>query len=83
MLSDSISRRAKKSTERELAELMELFTLVEGHYTGERHQRSRSRIYRLSDGTRTEQEFRFVANQFDFSNKTFMGKTGPWRGDEI
>jgi hypothetical protein len=63
-------------------ELMELFTLGEGHYT-ENDIKAAARAF---TGYRTDgptQEFRFVANQFDLSNKIFMGKTGPWRGDEI
>lgn len=63
-------------------ELMELFTLGEGHYT----ENDIKEAARAFTGYRTDgqtQEFRFVANQFDLSNKTFMGKTGPWRGDEI
>jgi uncharacterized protein (DUF1800 family) len=63
-------------------ELMELFTLGEGHYT----ENDIKEAARAFTGYRTDgqtQEFRFVASQFDLSNKTFMGKTGPWRGDEI
>jgi Protein of unknown function (DUF1800) len=61
---------------------MELFTLGEGHYT-ENDTKAAARAF---TGYRTDgptQEFRFVANQFDLSNKIFMGNTGPWRGDEI
>jgi Protein of unknown function (DUF1800) len=29
------------------------------------------------------EEFRFVPAQFDPSDKTFLGKTGPWRGDQV
>jgi uncharacterized protein (DUF1800 family) len=63
-------------------ELMELFTLGEGHYT----ENDIKEAARAFTGYRTDgqtQEFRFIANQFDLSNKTFMGKIGPWRGDEI
>jgi uncharacterized protein (DUF1800 family) len=63
-------------------ELMELFTLGEGHYT----ENDIKEAARAFTGYRTDgptQEFRFVANQFDPSNKNFMGRTGPWRGDEI
>jgi uncharacterized protein (DUF1800 family) len=63
-------------------ELMELFTLGEGHYT----ENDIKEAARAFTGYRTDgqtQEFRFVANQFDPSDKTFMGRTGPWRGDEI
>jgi uncharacterized protein (DUF1800 family) len=63
-------------------ELMELFTLGEGHYT-ENDVKEAARAF---TGYRTDgqtQEFRFVANQFDSSAKTFIGRTGPWRGDEI
>jgi uncharacterized protein (DUF1800 family) len=63
-------------------ELMELFTLGEGHYT----ENDIKEAARAFTGYRTDgqtQEFRFVANQFDSSDKTFMGKVGPWRGDQI
>jgi uncharacterized protein (DUF1800 family) len=63
-------------------ELMELFTLGEGNYA----ENDIKEAARAFTGYRTDgqtQEFRFVANQFDPSDKTFMGKTGPWRGDEI
>ena len=62
-------------------ELMELFTLGEGHYT-EDDVKAAARCftgYRVIDPA---EQFRFVAGQFDPSDKTFLGKTGPWRGDQ-
>ena len=63
-------------------ELMELFTLGEGHYT-ENDIKEAARAFTCYRTDGQTQESRFVGNQFDRSSKTFMGKTGPWRGDEI
>ena len=63
-------------------ELMELFTVGIGHYT-EQDIRESARAftgYRLDNIT---QEFQFAAGQQDTTQKTFMGKTGAWDGDDV
>src|SRR5260221_852119 len=63
-------------------ELMELFTLGEGHYT-EDDVKTAARAFTGYRVAGPDDQFRFVANQFDPSEKTFLGKTGPWRGDQV
>jgi uncharacterized protein (DUF1800 family) len=62
-------------------ELMELFTLGEGHYT-EDDVKAAARCFTGYRVIGPAEQFRFVAGQFDPSDKTFLGKTGPWRGDQ-
>src|SRR5258708_13233 len=63
-------------------ELMELFTLGEGHYT-EDDVKTAARAFTGYRVAGPDDQSRFVANQFDPSEKTFLGKTGPWRGDQV
>ncbi|MFY9985185.1 MAG: DUF1800 domain-containing protein [Chthoniobacterales bacterium] len=63
-------------------ELMELFTLGEGHYT-EDDVKAAARAFTGYRVAGPAEQFRFVAGQFDQSDKTFLGKTGPWRGDQV
>jgi uncharacterized protein (DUF1800 family) len=62
-------------------ELMELFTLGEGHYT-EDDVKAAARCFTGYRVIGPAEQFQFVAGQFDPSDKTFLGKTGPWRGDQ-
>jgi uncharacterized protein (DUF1800 family) len=63
-------------------ELMELFTLGEGHYT-EDDVKAAARAFTGYRVVSPAEQFRFAAGQFDESDKTFLGKTGPWRGDQV
>jgi uncharacterized protein (DUF1800 family) len=63
-------------------ELMELFTLGEGHYT-EDDVKAAARSFTGYRVVGPAEQFRFVAGQFDQSDKTLLGKTGPWRGDQV
>jgi len=63
-------------------ELMELFTLGEGHYT-EDDVKAAARSFTGYRIVGPAEQFRFVAAQFDPSDKTFLGKTGPWSGDQV
>ena len=63
-------------------ELMELFTLGEGHYT-EDDVKAGARAFTGYRVAGPAEQFRFAANQFDSSEKTFLGKTGTWRGDQV
>jgi uncharacterized protein (DUF1800 family) len=63
-------------------ELMELFTVGIGHYT-ESDIRESARAFTGYRIDMTNQQFRFASRQHDLSPKTFMGKTGPWNGDDI
>jgi uncharacterized protein (DUF1800 family) len=79
---DLVSSHKENPNENFARELMELFTLGEGHYTESDIKESAKAFtgYRIDP---IEQSFRFVSNQFDPSIKVFMQKTGPWTGDQI
>lgn len=61
-------------------ELLELFTMGVGNYT-ERDVREAARAF--TGWTNDVLTFRFDADQHDFSEKTFLGRTGPFNGDDI
>jgi uncharacterized protein (DUF1800 family) len=63
-------------------ELMELFTVGLGHYS-ETDIRESARAFTGYRIDLTTQQFRFAPRQHDDGPKTFMGKTGPWHGDDI
>src|SRR3984957_9979432 len=63
-------------------EVMELFTLGEGHYT-ESDVKEAARAFTGYRINQPDQSFRFADRQFDPGLKTFMGKTGPWDGDQV
>ena len=62
-------------------ELMELFTLGEGNYS-EVDIKESARAFTGYRIDRFEQ-FRFIKNQSDNGNKTFLEQTGNWNGDQI
>ena len=63
-------------------EVMELFTLGEGHYSEKDVQEAARAFtgYRIVPETGA---FVFRMKDFDPSQKTFFGKTGPFNGDDI
>ncbi|MCY4659775.1 MAG: DUF1800 domain-containing protein [Acidobacteria bacterium] len=61
-------------------ELLELFSLGVGNYT-ERDIREGARAF--TGWTNDVLEFKFDAEQHDFGEKTFLGRTGPFDGDDI
>jgi uncharacterized protein (DUF1800 family) len=63
-------------------ELMELFTLGEGHYT-EADVKESARAFTGYRIDYSQATFRLIPKQFDASTKTFLNKTGPWNGDQI
>lgn len=79
---DNNSNNRKKPNENFARELLELFTLGEGHYT-EQDIKQAARAFtgwkvRPQDGS-----FRVVRRQHDDGVKTFMGRTGALGGDDI
>ena len=62
-------------------ELMELFTIGRGNYT-ENDVKEAARAFTGWHST-AKDEFRFNKNQHDFGEKTFMGKTGNFDGEDI
>jgi uncharacterized protein (DUF1800 family) len=61
-------------------ELLELFSMGVGNYT-ERDVREAARAF--TGWTNDALEFRFDADQHDFGEKTFLGQTGPFNGEDI
>jgi uncharacterized protein (DUF1800 family) len=63
-------------------EVMELFSLGEGHYTEQDIQQASKSFtgYRVDPRTGS---FRFFPKQHDPGTKIFFGKTGSFRGDDI
>jgi uncharacterized protein (DUF1800 family) len=79
---DTVQSRPGHPNENFARELMELFTLGEGHYT-ETDIREAARAfvgYRIDPAT---ESFRLVRFQQDSGPKTFLGKTGPLDGDGV
>lgn len=76
------SSRKDHPNENFAREVMELFSLGEGHYSEKDIQESARAFtgYRINQETG---EFRMTMRDFDPTPKTFMGKTGPLSGDEI
>jgi uncharacterized protein (DUF1800 family) len=74
--------RSKAPNENFARELMELFTLGEGHYT-EQDIKEAARAftgYRIAPET---QSYQFFARDHDTSEKSVFGKKGPFGGDDI
>jgi uncharacterized protein (DUF1800 family) len=61
-------------------ELLELFTMGVGNYT-ERDVREAARAF--TGWTNDVLEFKFDADQHDFSQKAFLGRTGALNGEDI
>jgi uncharacterized protein (DUF1800 family) len=77
---DATANRKARPNENYAREVMELFTLGRGNYT-ERDVREAARAFtgRFVQGDR----FREVAAQHDDGEKTILGRTGRYDGDEI
>jgi hypothetical protein len=61
-------------------ELLELFTMGVGHYS-EHDVREAARAF--TGWTNDALMYKFDAAQHDFGQKTFLGRTGPFNGDDI
>lgn len=73
--------RKQKPNENFARELMELFTLGEGHYTETDIQESAKAF--TGYGHNLKGEFVFRKRQHDDTDKTFFGKTGNFSGNDI
>ncbi len=80
-LSNDRNRRAHPN-ENFGRELLELFTLGRGHYT-EADVQAAARAFTGWQFERVGGEFAFNERQHDPTDKTFLGQTGPWRGEDI
>jgi len=79
---DIVQSKKGRPNENFAREVMELFTLGEGHYS-ESDVKEAARAFTGYRIDRADQSFRFAPAQFDSGPKTFMGKNGPWNGDQI
>lgn len=79
---DLVQSKKENPNENFAREVMELFTLGEGYYT-ESDVREAARAFTGYRINQPQQSFRFADRKFDPGVKTFMGKTGPWDGDQI
>ncbi len=79
-LDGAVNRKAKPN-ENFARELLELFTLGEGHYQ-EADIKAAARAFSGWSLDPNGQAV-FKTKQHDQGNKTFMGQTGPWRGEDI
>ncbi len=73
--------RKTKPNENFARELMELFTLGEGHYTEQDIKESAKAFTGYSHNLRGEFVFRKRAH--DYGDKTFFGRTGNFNGEDI
>jgi uncharacterized protein (DUF1800 family) len=73
---------ARQPNENFARELLELFTLGEGHY-GEADIKAAARAFTGWNTDKETGKFLFRADQHDDGQKTFLGKTGRLGGDDI
>lgn len=79
---DNQQNKKNKPNENFSRELMELFTLGEGHYT-ENDIKESSRAFTGWKINKKTGEYVFEKKNHDNRNKVFMGKTGNFNGDDI
>ena len=79
---DSASNQKGKPNENFARELLELFTLGEGHYS-EQDVREVARAFTGWSLDRDTGEFRFYPRRHDAGSKTVLGQTGKFDGDQV
>lgn len=79
---DGAQNRASQPNENFARELLELFTLGEGHYT-EADIKAAARAFTGWGIDRESGTFRFYPTQHDNNDKTFLGRTGNFDGGDI
>lgn len=77
---DAAANRRSKPNENFAREVMELFTLGRGNYT-EKDIQEAARAY--TGWFVVQDRFSFLSNQHDTGEKTVLGKTGPFDGEDI
>jgi uncharacterized protein (DUF1800 family) len=82
MYLDNVSNVKGKPNENFARELLELFTLGEGHYT-EKDIKEAARAFTGWSIDRRNRRYRFVHRHHDYGTKIFMGRTGNFNGDDI
>ncbi len=79
---DGVKNKRKAPNENFAREVMELFTLGEGHYT-EADIKAAARAFTGWGLDRRKGEFRFRRRQHDPGEKTLFGRTGAFDGDDV
>ena len=79
---DGANSRKEQPNENFAREVMELFTLGEGHYS-EKDIKEAARAFTGWSVDRESGEFMFRRAIHDYGNKTVLGKTGNFDGDQI
>jgi uncharacterized protein (DUF1800 family) len=79
---DGASNRKGRPNENFAREVMELFTLGEGHYS-QRDVAEAARAYTGWSLDPDTQTYVWRANQHDDGEKTVLGQTGPFEGDQV
>lgn len=79
---DSAQNRKDAPNENFARELMELFTLGEGHYS-EQDIKEAARAFTGWSIDRSDGKFRFYPRLHDMGNKTVLGKNGDFDGDQV
>jgi len=79
---DNISNKKSHPNENFARELLELFTLGEGHYS-EKDIKEAARAFTGWTVDRKSGTFRFNPRVHDFGKKSFLGETGNFDGDDI
>ncbi|MES9965342.1 MAG: DUF1800 domain-containing protein [Candidatus Sedimenticola sp. 20ELBAFRAG] len=79
---DSRNNRKKQPNENFARELLELFTLGEGHYS-EQDIKEAARAFTGYAIDRDSGEFTLRQRQHDQGAKRFLGRTGRWGGEDI
>lgn len=79
---DNVSNRKGQPNENFAREVMELFTLGEGHYT-EQDVKEAARAFSGWSLDRETGQFRFYPHRHDEGIKTILGQTGNFDGDAV
>jgi uncharacterized protein (DUF1800 family) len=79
---DSVNNRKEQPNENFAREVMELFTLGEGHYS-ERDIKEVARAFTGWSVDRETGQFMFRRGAHDYGDKTIFGKTGNFEGDQV
>lgn len=79
---DGARSNKRQPNENYAREVMELFTLGEGHYS-EADIREGARAFTGWTIGRDRQSFTYRDRMHDTGEKTFFGKTGKWKGEDI
>lgn len=79
---DGANSRKEQPNENFAREVMELFTLGEGHY-GEKDIKEAARAFTGWSIDRDTGKFLFRRGIHDYGNKTVLGKTGNFDGDQV